>query len=144
MTTKTEVLPKINLKIDMRLFYRTVYDHVEKNSLYSVKMIKEEDILNLIDPIISYLLKNTSFFYCNFYSRDNHISVYYDHETFIDLFDDLFLSFYDFFGSYGISRAGNYIVERENNFIVHVKECEDEKEIERIYARYNSLLQNGF
>lgn len=133
---------KINLKIDMRLFYPTVFNQIEKNALYSHRLISEHDILTLLDPFIHYLFKNTPYLYCDYNFTLSHINSYYERETFIEVFDDLFLLFRDFINSYGIGVESNYIVTREDNFIVHIKECESEKEIENIYARHYSFMEN--
>lgn len=128
MTTTTSSTKKRNrtcLSVDIRLFHPTVIQHIKKNAMYSFSLITENDVVELIDPVISFLFHNSPNFELQGNGKYNHIFLFYAREDFIEIFDELFLEFNNFFYFINVSRYKKYDVIRMDNFQTYIIEEND-------------------
>lgn len=82
--------------IDLILFHPRINETITLNAPMSPMMIKEADKVHLLPAIQTWLIKRLGTFTIIGYARETVLDGWFDRETMIEEFDELYLEFRDF------------------------------------------------
>lgn len=110
-------------------FRNNIEEALDLNSMYSPKMIKQEDYPFLVLLLENYLIKNCGFFDLRGkLDQLGDIHVWFDRETLIEEFDDLYLKFREYLITiHGLNAEKKYTLIRHfdsDSFILYEGEID--------------------
>lgn len=147
--------------INFITFDNIISEYIEKKQAFSHRLINSSDIPEITAGIREWLLKQIGCFITQGYIKPIDLNYWFSHETLLDEFDDLLLSFRDYLNQeHGLDTKEDYTLTRYKdsiNFIITSDKLEMEldslqvssnieevRDIKRVFDKFEQELEDKF
>ena len=113
-------------------------EELEKYAYLSPIMMKDRDILNVTDSVVSMLIKHTSYCLVQQHGTMRALLYFFSESEFLEIFDNLRMRFSDFLSDFGIDFREKYVVRRTDTYYATFFRV-SEDDYKTLSARLNSL-----